>query len=76
MKILKYGEGYPKTVTCDGCKSELEYNNKDVFYWSDVLDEIIDMGAITCPVCGRSIVVYEHSRPNPDCLKKKRWWQR
>lgn len=72
MKILKYGEGYPKTVVCEHCKSELEYDNKDVFYWSDVLDEIVDMGAITCPVCDQSIVVYEHTRPRID-YPKKRW---
>lgn len=76
MKILKYGEGYPKTVTCEHCKSELEYDTKDVFCWSDVLDEIVDMGIITCPVCNQSIVVYKHCRPLPEYPKKKRWWQR
>lgn len=26
MKILKYGEGYePKVITCENCKSEIEY---------------------------------------------------
>lgn len=76
MKILKYGEGYPKTVVCEHCKSELEYDNKDVFCWSDVLDEIVDMGIITCPVCGLPVVVYKRCRPIPDYPKKKRWWQR
>lgn len=76
MKILKYGEGYPKTTTCHKCKSELEYDFKDIYNWNDLLDEIITTGIITCPVCGETIEVYKYSRPRLDCSKKKRWWQR
>ena len=76
MKILKYGEGYPKTVTCDKCQSELEYNSEDIYSWNDLLDEIVTIGIITCPVCGEAIEVYRFSRPRPIYPKKKRWWQR
>lgn len=30
MKILKYGDGYPKTVTCEHCKSTIEYISNDI----------------------------------------------
>lgn len=76
MKILKYGEGYPKTVTCDGCKSELEYIDKDIYSWTDALDEFITTGIITCPVCGKQVVVFQRTHPRPNYPKKKRWWQR
>ena len=76
MKILKYGEGYPKTVTCDNCKSELEYNSEDIYSWTDALDELVTTGIITCPVCGNSVVVFQYSRPRYDIKPKKRWWQR
>ena len=75
MKILKYGEGYPKTVTCHKCKSELEYDSKDVYSWNDLLDEIITIGIITCPVCDEKIEVYRYSHPRLNCRRKKRWWQ-
>ena len=75
MKILKYGDGYPKTIICNRCKSELEYDHKDIYSWTDVLDELITIGIITCPVCGESVEVYRHSRPRPDFRKKKRWWE-
>ena len=75
MKILKYGEGYPKTVICDGCKSELEYNFEDIYSWTDTLDELVTTGIITCPVCGNSVVVFQYSRPRNDTKPKKRWWQ-
>ena len=76
MKILKYGDGYPKTVTCDNCKSVLEYNYKDIYSWNDILDEIVTTGAVKCPVCGTWIEVYKYSKPRPDYPKKKRWWQK
>lgn len=75
MKILKYGEGYPKTCTCGKCKSELEYDFKDVYSWNDLLDEITTIGIVTCPVCGEAVEVYRHSRPRLDCHRKKRGWQ-
>jgi hypothetical protein len=76
MKILKYGEGYPKTVVCDNCKSELEYNSKDIYSRTDALDEFITTGIITCPVCGKTVVVFQHSHPRLDLIKKKWWWER
>lgn len=30
MKVLKYGEGYPKTILCDECESTLEYKTEDI----------------------------------------------
>ena len=75
MKILKYGEGYPKTCTCGKCKSELEYDFSDIYSWNDLLDEIVTTGVITCPVCGETIEVYKYFRPRYDDPKKKLWWQ-
>ena len=76
MKILKYGEGYPKTITCDNCKSELQYNAGDIYSWTDTLDELVTTGVINCLVCGKQVVVFQHTRPRPDYPKKKRWWQK
>lgn len=78
MKILKYGEGYPKTVVCDNCKSELEYNDREVFSWTDALDEFVTTGIITCLVCGKQVVVFQHTSPRIDLPQKKSkkwWWQ-
>lgn len=64
MKILKYGEGYPKTCTCDNCKSELEYKAGDVmFYTTEDISFLDDKRTITenrisslvCPVCEHTI---------------------
>ena len=81
MKIIKYGEGYPKTITCEKCKSELEYDHNDVYSWNDVCDEIITTGIITCPVCGKNVEVFKYTRPGyglklEKIKPKKRWWQR
>lgn len=76
MKILTYGDGYPKIKICGRCNSELEYNFEDIFSWTDTLDELVTTGIITCPVCGNSIVVFQYSRPRYDIKPKKRWWQR
>lgn len=78
MKILKYGEGYPKTVTCEGCESELEYELEDTYVYTDhYVERSETFTYIKCPVCGREIVVdirivehVEHEKP------KKRWWKR
>ena len=80
MKILKYGEGYPKTVVCDKCGSELEYEPCDVFcaYGASTMDgSIEETKNITCPVCKHNIeletrVIYCSTLVEP----KKRWWQR
>ena len=65
MKVLKYGEGYPKTATCGNCHSELQYKLKDIFYRSDrvrsadplIAYEDVDVHYIWCPVCGQDITV-------------------
>lgn len=81
MKILKYGEGYPKTAVCGHCKSELEYDFNDICSYDDLLEYIVTTGIITCPVCGKNIEVYRYTRQRPDLklekiAPKKRWWQR
>ena len=59
MKILKYGDGYPKTVVCECCESELEYDALDIGF--KMLKNCCDLGDgrvrgweasyIVCPVC-------------------------
>lgn len=89
MKILKYGEGYPKTCTCDKCGSELEYEPSDT-YWCTVSHFEDDNNIyheekhklIICPVCDQTITLEAlwlqgPTLVNPEVeLKKKRWWQR
>ena len=58
MKILKYGDGYPKTITCENCKSELEYDGVDIFTHTDIYtDRTETFKHIKCPVCGEVIDV-------------------
>lgn len=65
MKILKYGEGYPKTVVCDECKSTLEYVYNDIRDTSTTItcgDPKIkyikyDLRVLDCPVCDHSIII-------------------
>lgn len=80
MKILKYGEGYLKTVVCDKCGSELEYEPFDVFctYGASTVDGGIEEAQnIICPVCKHNIELETRviGCPTPD-KQKKRWWQR
>ena len=68
MKILKYGEGYPKTVTCEQCNSELEYGVEDIFEHTSIyIDRTETFKYIKCPVCGEEITVdvifYETTPP-------------
>lgn len=65
MKILKYGEGYPKTVTCEGCKSELEYISEDINE-SETTCRVNDpkvesvtyrLKYLICPVCHLYVVL-------------------
>ena len=75
MKILKYGDGYPKTVTCDKCKSELEYNINDIHTDNSIyFDHTESEKTIKCPVCGHRIVVdtFVHWFIVPE-EKKKKW---
>ena len=89
MKILKYGEGYPKTVICNDCKSELEYGLEDMdsYHWV-YTDKVEFIKTIKCPVCGKEITVDKHidyysqpetrieSEPKSETQPKKRWWQK
>jgi hypothetical protein len=84
MKILKYGEGYPKTVVCDNCKSELEYTLADIKhtqeteYTNDPLEDcrIVRVEYVVCPVCGDMIRTF--TAPIWSCSEesKKWWWPR
>ena len=75
MKILKYGEGYPKTITCSNCKSELEYEPSDVYSFTDhFIEESKTTEYIKCPVCNKAITVQIHSISHVT-QKEKRWWQ-
>jgi hypothetical protein len=83
MKILKYGEGYPKTATCKECKSELEYVLTDIKHYTDsefpdgnIMEyNIVGIDYIVCPVCGAEIRVesriIEHI--GKKSKKKKQW---
>jgi hypothetical protein len=83
MKILKYGDGYPKTVTCYKCKSELEYtltdikHTQEIEYSSDPLvdDHIVRVEYVVCPVCGDMVRTF--TSPIWSCHEdtKKRWWK-
>ena len=89
MKILKYGEGYPKTVTCDKCGSELEYETEDVYFYyktNYVHDNKIVFSeqhkALNCPVCNHTInletLLVQYPvlvEPEVKTEPKKRWWQ-
>ena len=82
MKILKYGEGYPKTVTCEHCKSELEYTLTDIKhtteteYTSGSLEDyrIVRTEYIVCPVCGDMVRTFSAPIWAPSEGSKKRWW--
>lgn len=61
MKILKYGEGYSKIITCNLCKSELEYENKDKLNCLECCNDFTKKTTyIICPVCGNSNVIDKH----------------
>lgn len=87
MKILKYGEGYHKTVTCDNCNSELEYDSNDIETIDTERKNIVEntiIGCrhahINCPVCKHwidvgSILLYERKELTEPSESKKRWWQ-
>ena len=77
MRILEYGEDYPKTVACEHCNSKLEYEGDDIFSHTDIYsDRTETFKYIKCPVCGESIDVdvrlVKLFEPQP---KKKKWWE-
>lgn len=78
MKILEYGEGYPKTITCFNCQSKLEYEATDIFGQTDIHENSTEtFDCIRCPVCGKFIYLGEYTvniRFVPP-LKKKKWWR-
>lgn len=88
MKILKYGDGYPKTIVCERCKSELQYVIPDIEsyrtkqeYKDKNLRAITTHSYIKCPVCGNTVIISEHTgyqSINQDALfvgKRKKWWK-
>lgn len=90
MKVLKYGEGYPKTIFCDECESTLEYDIKDIKettkrFHSTNLDPIIEYVEyidkyLVCPVCNHPItlnllhVSTKYKEISEEKPKKKKWW--
>lgn len=81
MKVLKYGEECFKIVTCDKCKSELEYSPRDVDIRTFYSSELVTYHRIQCPVCGHFIILYRNTseyilpEPKPEPKPKKKWWQ-
>lgn len=66
MKVLKYGEGYPKTIFCDECESTLEYTIEDDIkettrrvYNPDPFIEYVEYNVkyLICPVCNQPITL-------------------
>lgn len=90
MKILKYGEGYPKTMTCKFCNSELEYEVEDVscYYKQNYVNDnnvvfVEEHKVIDCPVCRHSVeletLLVQYPMlvvPEVKTKSKKRWWQK
>ena len=75
MKILKYGEGYPKTITCSHCKSELEYDACDVYRFTDhFIEESKTTEYVKCPVCNKAVTTQIYSIQHSN-QEKKRWWE-
>lgn len=74
MKILKYGEGYPKTVTCSRCKSELEYEACDIkSFIEHFMEESKTTEYVVCPVCNKVITVQIESVNHSTQEEKRRW---
>lgn len=74
MKILKYGEGYPKTVTCSHCKSELEYMPQDINSFTDhFIEESRTTEYVICPVCNKTVTTQIYSVKH-STQEKKLWW--
>ena len=82
MKVIKYGPGYEsKRITCDICKSELEYRQEDIqCYNSTVKCEDNDyrtlfLDYINCPVCSqwielsKELINISNNPPQPPPLR-------
>ena len=56
MKVIKYGPGWkPHTLTCDSCKSELEYTDIDIkvdTHCDYMFNPVGSTHYIICPICG------------------------
>lgn len=65
MKVIKYGAGYPRRVTCVNCFSILEIELSDIY--STKLPTMMKDGVLVsneskyviCPVCGESNTIEE-----------------
>lgn len=73
MKIVKYGEGYPKpivepivecheTIMCDKCKSMLDYTPDDVSTEKEIECDrggwnVYEVRLLLCPVCNHCITL-------------------
>ena len=92
MKVLEYGEGYPKTIVCNECKSTLEYAVADIEettkrkYNPDPFIEYVEYidKYLVCPVCNHPITLnliycltkYKEIPSKEPEPKKKKWWQK
>lgn len=90
MKVLKYGEGYPKTIFCDECESTLEYAVGDIKettkrkYNPDSFTEYVEYidKYLVCPVCNHPITLNllyfstKYKEIPSEEPKKKKWWQK
>lgn len=80
MKVIKEGTTHLTDITCEQCKSELQYGPRDVSHKSDIFYnrlELID--SVKCPVCGNMIVVNRNVIMREFEQKKKKkynwfWW--
>ena len=82
MKVIKYGPGYePKRITCDTCKSELEYIGEDIEFRNSKVKynddyKIMFLTHITCPACKTWIELSRElidipDPPSPPSLRTK-----
>ena len=68
MKIIKYGDGYPRRVTCVNCFSVLEIELSDI-YSTKSTPTMTKNGVLVsneskyviCPVCGDSNTIDENT---------------
>lgn len=71
MKVIKEGTAHLTDITCDRCRSELQYESADIKHINNG-KEITTY--IWCPVCHHKIIIdkqpIEYQEP-----KKQKWWQ-
>lgn len=71
MKILALGDTATKKIKCPSCQSKLEYDISDIKLQEDPMEEDAIMQCITCPVCGRFLIL-KGSNTFPEALFQQR----